>query len=62
VCGFLNDAQREKLHARVFHPQKSVRDAARFLTLKYAPDKVKSVLSTRYPVPSGGEKTEERIA
>jgi hypothetical protein len=45
LCGFVDDAQREKLHARIFHADRNVRAAARFLVLKYAPGKVREVLA-----------------
>jgi hypothetical protein len=63
LCGYIQDAQRDKLHARIFHPQKSVRDAARRLALKYAPDKVREVLSRQSSaVSSQPERDEPLIA
>ena len=59
LCGFVGDAQRDKLHARIFHADRNVRAAARFLALKYAPEKVRQVLSSQ---PSAVSKSEERIA
>ena len=57
--GAITSPQRDKLHARIFHADRNVRAAARFLALKYAPEKVRSVLSSQYPVLG---KTEEQIA
>jgi hypothetical protein len=63
--GFIDDAQRDKLHAKIFHPSKSVREGARFLALKYAPDKVREVLerSSQSSVASSQKgRDEPRIA
>jgi hypothetical protein len=62
LCGFVNDAQRDKLHAKVFHADRNVRAAARFLALKYAPEKVREVLGSQSQVASGQSGSEERIA
>jgi hypothetical protein len=64
LCGFVDDAQREKLHARIFHADRNVRAAARFLALKYAPEKVREVLAhgSQLSVASSQSGSEERIA
>ena len=64
LCGFVDDAQRDKLHARVFHADRNVRAAARFLVLKYAPGKVREVLahSSQSQVAGSQKEREERIA
>jgi hypothetical protein len=61
LCGYIQDAQREKLHARIFSPQKSVRDAARRLALKYAPDKVREVLSRQPSAVSSQQNRDEPL-
>jgi hypothetical protein len=60
--GAITSPQRDKLHARVFHADRNVRAAARFLALKYAPEKVRSVLSSQSQVAGSQGGSEERIA
>jgi hypothetical protein len=60
--GAITSPQRDKLHARVFHADRNVRAAARFLALKYAPEKVREVLGSQSQVASGQSGSEERIA
>ena len=62
--GAITSPQRDKLHARIFHADRNVRAAARFLALKYAPGKVREVLAhgSQSSVGSSQSGSEERIA
>jgi hypothetical protein len=56
--GHINDRQLEKLRDRIFHGDRNVRSHARFMALKYAPDKVRELLTKPAPLPKKRPKIE----
>jgi hypothetical protein len=45
MCGFIDHEQEEKLKERVLDERRDIRNAARVMALKYAPDEVRKLLA-----------------